>query len=237
MNYNMIDIILVVFALLFVVNGFRRGFIMSLFNLIGTIIAFFAALKFTYVVQTVFLNQTNIFEFIYKNIVTRVSSMMELIPVKGLNLETIFKGYSKLPFDIQKMLDEYLIKSNILISPVNYSDVLAEKITGIIIYALSFIVTFLVAYLLLMIVAGILNTLFKAPILNLANRFLGGVLGLGKAVVIIYIIFALASPFIVISETSNPLTTAIIESKASEVFLENNIILNYLSYKGVVINQ
>jgi hypothetical protein len=36
------------------------------------------------------------------------------------------------------------------------------------------------------------------------------------------------------SKPDNLLTTTILESKSSEFFYENNIILNYLTYKGTL---
>jgi hypothetical protein len=162
---------------------------------------------------------------------------LELLPGNDIDLKMIFKGYERLPIDIQKLLDEYIVKNSSLVPTLEYGDILAEKITIILIHAVSFIITFLVIYFLLMVVAGIMNTIFKAPILNLANRFLGGALGTIKAIVMLYIIFAIASPFVALSENDNKITTAILDSKSSEYFYENNIVLNYLTYKGIINNR
>ncbi|MBG0765744.1 MAG: hypothetical protein H0S78_12880, partial [Tissierellales bacterium] len=52
--------------------------------------------------------------------------------------------------------------------------------------------------------------------------------------VILYLVFALATPFIMFSDKDNTFTNMVLESKSSEIFYENNLVLNYLSYKDII---
>jgi uncharacterized membrane protein required for colicin V production len=233
MEFNVIDIVVVVFILLVLGNGFRKGLIMSLFDLVGLIASFFIAWKYHYIVRDFFIERTGIVNFINDNISTKISNIIGDLPSKELDLGSIFKGFEKLPSDIQRIMENFM-QTSIGETAEVYAQSMSDKITNVFLIIISFTVAFLMAYLILMIVAGVLNVLFKAPVLNTANKLLGGLFGLLKAVVLLYIVFAIASPFIAISEKDNIITTEILESKSSEVFYENNLILNYLTYKGIL---
>lgn len=233
MEYNVIDIIVLLFILLVVGNGFRKGLIMSLFDLVGLIASFIISWNYYYLVKDFLVKRTGLVDFINNNISAKISEVLADLPGTDLDLGSIFNGFGKLPFDIQRIMEDFL-QSSIKETAADYAISMSDKITNIFIVIISFTVAFLIAYLLLMIIAGVLNIMFKAPVLNMANKLLGGLFGLLKAVVLLYIVFAIASPFIAMSEKENMFTTEILESKSSEVFYENNLILNYLTYKGAL---
>lgn len=234
MEYNVIDIVVLVFVLIILGNGFRKGLIMSLFDLVGLIASLIIAWKYYYIVKDFLVERTGIVDFINENISSRISDILAEFPGKDLDLGSIFKGFGKLPFDIQRIMEDFL-QTSIQETAVDYAQTMSDKITNVFLVIISFTVAFLIAYLILMIAAGVLNVMFKAPVLNMANKLLGGLFGLLKAIVLLYIVFAIASPFIAMSEEDNIVTSEILESKSSEVFYENNLILNYLTYKGVLV--
>ncbi len=233
MEFNIIDIVVAVFILLVLGNGFRKGLIMSLFDLVGLVASFLIAWKYHYIVRDFFIERTGIVDFINNNISTKITDIIGNLPNKELDLGGIFKGFGKLPFDIQRIMEDFL-QTSIGDTAEAYAQSMSDKITNVFLIIISFTVAFLITYLILMIVAGVLNVLFKAPVLNTANKLLGALFGLLKAVVLLYIVFAIVSPFIAMSEKDNIITTEILESKSSEVFYENNLILNYLTYKGIL---
>lgn len=231
MDFNIIDIIVIVFVILILANGFRKGLIMSLFDLVGLIVSFFISWKYYYIVKDFLIQRTGLVDFLNNNLSNKISGLIENLPVSEIDLGNIFHGFGKLPFDIQRIMGEFL-QSSIGNTTSEYAYSMSEKITDVVLVIISFTVTFLIVYLGLMIVTGVLNIMFKAPVLNIANKLLGGVFGLLKAIVLLYIIFAVASPFIAMSHVDNNITGEILESKSSEIFYENNLILNYLTYKG-----
>jgi uncharacterized membrane protein required for colicin V production len=99
---------------------------------------------------------------------------------------------------------------------------------------ISFTIALLFTFLIIFVIANVLNTIVKMPVLNLANKLLGGVFGALKTAVILYLVFALATPFIMFSDKDNTFTNMVLESKSSEIFYENNLVLNYLSYKDII---
>lgn len=234
MHYNIVDILLIVFILILFVNGFRRGLIMAVFDFIGVMIALLIAWKYNNIVNTFMFEKTGIAKYINENISSKLTKILSDIPLDKFNIGNILKGYEKLPFDIQKLLDNFIGQGNSVNSFSSYTDGLADKITYIFVLAIGFAVTFLIAYLILIIVVGVLGNLLKTPVLNIANKILGGTFGVLKSIVLLYIIFAIATPFIAMSKENNDITTEILSSKSSEIFYENNLILNYLTYKGIL---
>jgi len=117
---------------------------------------------------------------------------------------------------------------------VGNTAVLSDKITAIIMIFISFTIAILFSFLILFIIANAVNAVVKAPVLNLANKVLGGATGIVKSVLILYLIFALATPLIMFSYKDSKITDKILESTSGEIFYENNIILNYLSYKDII---
>ena len=104
MEYNVISIVVLNFDLLVVGNGFRKGLIMSLFDLVGLVASFFIAWKYYYIVEDFFRERTGVADFINNNISSKIAAFIDEIPGADLELESIFKGFGKLPFDIQRIM-------------------------------------------------------------------------------------------------------------------------------------
>jgi uncharacterized membrane protein required for colicin V production len=109
--------------------------------------------------------------------------------------------------------------------------VYVDKISVIVVRSISFIITFLAVYIVLIILSDIINLVFKLPGLNFTNRMFGGAAGILKSVIMLYILFALCSPIIGFMP-DNSVTSAIKNSESGNYLYENNVILNYLSYMG-----
>lgn len=109
--------------------------------------------------------------------------------------------------------------------------IFVDNMSLLVIRSISFVVTFLAIYAILLILTTIINTVMKLPLLNLTNRLLGAFMGIVKSVILLYLIFALATPLISFMY-DKPLAQSVLDSESSKIFYDNNIILNYLSYKG-----
>jgi uncharacterized membrane protein required for colicin V production len=234
MNVNFIDAIIGVALLLALFDGVRRGLIMTLFELIGLIGAFFIAFYNYPHIQLLIEKHTALYRMIHDTIGDKFAQVIEKLPFSDPTPGDFFKGFDRLPFDLQKILNDQGSTLGISDSAAAYGEQLATQITNLMLVIISFTLTFLATYFLLIIIANILNTLFKAPVLNTANKVSGGVLGLIKGLAMLYLIFAIASPFIAVSKPENRLTSAVLESKSSELFYENNLILNYMTYRGIL---
>jgi uncharacterized membrane protein required for colicin V production len=148
-------------------------------------------------------------------------------------MNDLFKGFDKLPFDIRMMFND-MIASGDGSGIVSNTSSIADQVTNMIMIFISFTIALLFTFLIIFVIANVLNTIVKMPVLNLANKLLGGVFGALKTAVILYLVFALATPFIMFSDKDNTFTNMVLESKSSEIFYENNLVLNYLSYKDII---
>ncbi|MGD9568237.1 MAG: CvpA family protein [Sedimentibacter sp.] len=217
MNY--IDIIIIVFAGYSCFQGYRRGFIKTLFDTLGVVVAFFASKEFYYITENFLLNNTKLF--------VKVRDFFE--DKMSVKLLETFEESKDIPAELKNVL------SNIInVGDVTQADtftVFVDNISIILIRSISFVITFLVIYAILVLISNLINVIFKLPLLNLTNRIFGAGTGLIKSVIVLYIIFALSSPLIGFLQDSQ-LTQNILSSESSKIFYDNNLILNYLSYKG-----
>ena len=217
MNYN--DILIIVFAGYSCLQGYRRGFIKTLFDTVGVVVAFFLSRELYYVAENIILNNTKMFvkihDFFEKNI-------------SGRLLETFHESMN-IPAELKKVLSNVINTKDVVGGDT--LSVFIDNISIILIRSISFIITFLVIYALLVLLSSFINAIFKLPLLNFTNRIFGAVTGILKSAIVLYIIFALSSPMIGFLQ-DNKLAQGVLESESSKMFYDNNIILNYLSYKG-----
>ncbi len=217
MNY--IDIIIIIFVGLACFQGYRRGFIKTLFDTIGVIAAFFLSKEFYGVSENFILNNTKMFVKVHDFLEDKLS----------VKLMETFDESVNIPAELKNVLSN-IINTSDVVGTDNFT-VFIDNISIILIRSISFVITFLVIYAILVLISNFINVIFKLPLLNLTNRIFGAGTGLLKAVIILYIIFALSSPLIGFLQDGK-LAQGILNSESSKIFYDNNILLNYLSYKG-----
>lgn len=217
MNY--IDILIVVFAGLSCFQGYRRGFIKTLFDTVGVIVSFFLSKELYYLAENFLLNNTKLFVKIHDFFESKMSEKL---------LET-FETSSNIPAELKNVLSNIISVGDV--AQADTFAVFVDNISIIVIRSMSFVITFLVIYAALVLVSNFINVIFKLPLLNLTNRIFGAGTGLIKSFIVLYIVFALSSPLIGFLQEGR-IAQDILNSESSKIFYDNNIILNYLSYKG-----
>lgn len=225
MNY--VDVIVIIFIGLIVFEGYRKGLVKMLFELAGMIIAFFLSKKLSFIIVNVLTEKTKFYGIVHDFFQTKAQWLTEFIQKGTTDAITKMQEGIKLPQEMKSLLMQSF-KGEVSIGSF---DAFVNQLTDFAIKSLGFVITFLIAYSLLLIVANLIDAFFKLPILNLSNKVGGAVIGLGKSMILLYIIFALASPLIAFVADSK-FVKEVNKSVSSEVFYKNNIILNYLSYKG-----
>lgn len=217
MNY--IDILIIIFIVYSCFQGYKRGFIKTFFDTLGAVIAFFLSREFYHPVEDFLMNNTKLFVKVHKFFESNVSERI---------VET-FDESLHIPVELKNILGNIINTGNT--AQADTFSVFVDNISIILIRSISFIITFLVVYALLVLLSNFIDIIFKLPILNLTNRLIGAVTGILKGVFILYIIFALASPLIGFMQDSK-FVQNVLNSKSSNIFYENNLILNYLSDEG-----
>lgn len=217
MNYIDIAVLIIIGFSCF--QGYRRGFIKTLFDTLGVLVAFFLSKEVSHIMEEFLMNNTKLF--------TRVHDFIE--NKSSINFMESADKLFNLPVELQNILSN-IIKTGDLTQADTFQ-VFVNNISIIVVRSVSFIITFLVIYALLVVLSNLINIIFKLPVLNITNRVFGAGTGFVKGVIMLYIIFALASPIIGFMQ-ENDIAKGVLSSESSKIFYSNNIILNYLSYKG-----
>ncbi|MDD4089477.1 MAG: CvpA family protein [Tissierellia bacterium] len=208
-----IDVIIVIFAGYLFFQGYRKGFILTVFDTLGVVISFFLSREMYHFAEDFLLNNTKLFVKLHDYFEAKLST-------------STFNNIGKIPVELQKFVN------NIMASEASDTfAIFVDNMSLLVIRSISFVVTFLAIYAILLILTTIINTVMKLPLLNITNRLLGALMGIVKGVILLYLIFALSTPLISFMQ-DKPLAQSVLNSESSKIFYDNNIILNYLSYKG-----
>jgi len=216
---NFTDILIVIFVGCSCFQGYRRGFIKTLFDTLGVIVAFFVSKEFYYLVENFLLNNTKLFVKVHDFFESKVSE----------NIVDTFQNPVHLPAELQNVISNILNSGEV--AQTDTFSLFVDNISLILIRSISFIITFLIIYVVLVLLSNFINVIFKLPLLNITNRLFGAGTAILKSVILLYLIFALSSPLISFMQDSE-LAKNVLNSESSKIFYDNNILLNYLSYKG-----
>ncbi len=227
MNY--IDIIIIIFIGMTCFEGYRRGFIKMLFDTIGLIAAFLLSKEFYYIAEQFLSEKTRLYYKVHEFFENKAVGLTEILQNNSDNIANSFREALKLPIELQNFISHIFVSETT--SGAENFEIFVDKISIIVVRSISFLITFLIIYIILLIIVNLINIIFKLPVLNLTNRLFGSAIGFLKSIIILYIIFALSSPVIGFIQ-NNFLIDGILSSEASKIFYDNNLILNYLSYKG-----
>lgn len=226
---NFVDIIIIIFIGLTCFEGYKRGFIKTLFDTIGLIVSFLISKEFYYIIEKFLLKNTKLFVKIHDFFEIKAAGLTEILQNSSGNIANSFREALKLPVELQNVVSDIFISNSV--SNVDPFTIFVDRISVLLIRSISFLITFLIIYVILVIASNFINVIFKLPGLNLVNRLLGAATGVLKSIIILYIAFALCSPLIGFVQ-NNMFIDGILKSESSKIFYNNNLILNYLSYKG-----
>lgn len=177
--------------------GLYKGFVTSLLGLICLFIAMFAAYSIGPVIATAILKNESIVDTLvhYTDASSRLGDLdLSMRAVAGLDSGTLSDIVARVefpaPFDalLSGNMAQQVFQT---IGSVNVSEYINQTIVTSIVSVLSYVVTFVVAYTALTLLAGLIGYMFKFPSLRQLDAILGGVLGGVRGVFLVYILFAL----------------------------------------------
>lgn len=219
MSNFVLIMVLVIFAACFYV-GSRKGLVRTVFSLFSSIVVLLAGT----VISPVLSNQLRNNEKIFNAISTKIEKSLENYQKNNANpvnnkgkqdnskikkndinkisenefyLPANFLGGNKVVKEIISdiLKNEYFTKAKEEIQKeVNHR--VAIYLTGIVINSVTFILVYFLLSVGLYILSKVLNIISKLPVLNELNRIGGGIAGLVKGLVIVWLIFTLMTVFI-----------------------------------------
>ncbi|HOA20705.1 MAG TPA: CvpA family protein, partial [Sedimentibacter sp.] len=130
-----IDVIILIFTGYLFFQGYRKGFILTVFDTLGMIISFFLSKRFYYIGEDFLLNNTKLFVKLHDYFEVKLSP-------------SAFNNLSKIPVELQKFVN------NIMASETSDTfAIFVDNLSLLIIRSISFIVTFLSIYAILLILS------------------------------------------------------------------------------------
>ena len=192
-----LDVILVLIVLFVAWRSAKRGFVRTLIEMVGYVLAIVLAFS-----MASFLSKQIYESFVRPSIVKTIEA--NLGDFNGDNLSKVFNniknnipsymltaaGYNS---EIESKIADEIVnsKSNTSKAAADITDQLAKPAMT---YILNIILIFILFFLFMLVVrflAKVLNSLFNVPVLGTVNTLLGGILGIFKGVIIALLLCAL----------------------------------------------
>ena len=225
---NIIDIAILAVLAVSVLYGMYRGFIsgvLSVAALIGS-----AALAFAMSGELAAWlqgNQTLVSTLLYyTDAGSRIGDLeLSLLPASQVTqtaLARILSG-AKLPSAFESA---FLSALGAAPSAMTVSDLLSNTIVSVSLSILSFLICFLLSYIVLSFVIHLINYVFELPVLRHLDALAGGLFGLVRGALLLFILFALV-PIVLAVAPVEPLQAMIDQSRLAPLF-DSRIILSIL---------
>lgn len=175
-------------------RGYKRGFIREVVSFFFIFLSITVSWAINPYVNDFLLNNTPVYEMIQENCRNFVSSRQkdeeENIDISEDEKQNSFIEGLELPELLQKGLEsnntehvyEYLAVDD-------FREYVSEALARMIVNGLSFLVSYMLASIILRIGTWILNLLAGLPVLRGANKLAGGLVGLVKGVLFVWIAF------------------------------------------------
>ena len=198
MTYLVYDLIIVALLLFFLWRGYRKGFVMTLCSFLAIFVAFIGASMVSNalaepVTQTIRpLVEESIYRLLEEQQVeVNVSSLLNSgmmgeiqIPLEealtALKESSVYKGFAD---TIQEA-----VESGMVAAGANAAIVVVDYIARQVAHGFLFVVSFGLIMILWSFMSRTLDLAFRLPVLSTLNRWCGGVLGLAKGGLIVFIL-------------------------------------------------
>lgn len=227
MNFNIVDIIIVAVLGFSLVSGMYKGFIASGLTAVGFVGAWFGAMNFYPQLATVIMNNKSLMDVLryyldagtlFKTpslgtqLVSNITSDAAMLE-RAIN-ELTAANVPKVITDAFRLnVTSQLFKS---LDLNTFTDYLNQTIWGAAVNVLSFVIVFLVAYIVLMLIVNLLNSVFHFPLLRHFDWLLGGVFGLARGYVIMMLLLAIV-----------PMLLSVLNMPAINNMMQGSLLMQY----------
>lgn len=217
---NWLLIVVIVLLIGYAVSGIKRGFIKTIFSLASIIVALILTILLSPTVNDMLTKNEKIYGKISEN-VEKVFALKEA-EVEDTDQEDLINDLP-LPASIKETLIENKNKGI-----ENINEYIVDYMTGIIINALAFILTFIVIRILLWAISLALDLISKLPVLNQINKAAGLAAGILHGLIIVWLLFILLTVFGG-SEFGQKAFAMIDDSVILSTIYNNNLLLGFIT--------
>ncbi len=178
------------------VRGYRRGFIRELVSTVFVLLALVLVWVINPHINTFIRENTPLEEAIQNQCKKMVTQQTDSSP--GMNAqdqENLLEGLSLPDLLTDGLRDNNTAETYKYLSVTSFVDYVSGYLSETIVNGVSFVVSFLLATLLIRMVTYALDVLARFPILNGINRLTGALVGLAKGVIFVWIAFLIITIF------------------------------------------
>ncbi len=223
MNWLLL-VVLVVLGF-YVWRGYHNGLVKTVFAIFTMIIALIAATVFSPFLSNVLQDNESIYGFIEEkvNSVVNVDQEVQSKAEEQLSIDNMpFPDYFK---EVLFENNNNVIYDEMNIS--NFDDYISGYITRMILNALSYFIIFLTVFIVLKVIANILDIISKLPIINAVNKMAGLAVGLIQGLIVIWILCIILN-ILSSTELGNTLFKMVSESPVLSFIYNNNLLVHYV---------
>lgn len=224
MNWTLIISIAIILVFTFI--GRRKGFVKTIFVLFSSIVVFALTCIANPFVKDLLVSSDAIYNVVYDNV--NIESEKDLSTgedckeyIEGMNLPSVLED------KLTQVSDSFF--NSLDQASDSCEEFLSDKITVLILSAISFIITYILIFLAVSLIGKALNIIVKLPVLNFANKLLGGIAGFLGGVAIVMIFMSVMS-FLTSTAVGGMVMSDIKSSTVLGFIYENNIFTSVVSY-------
>ncbi|MGM0379432.1 MAG: CvpA family protein [Bacillota bacterium] len=226
---NTLDIIIIIFIIINLFFGWKKGLILSIFDLGGIIVSFFLTKRYFKKFSELLLKNVDWVKNLQNNMALKIQNTyiddQEIISkIKDDN----FLKELNLPSTLETKFNQLMI-NNDLSKMTNLDETLSKIIVEAIVHLVAFIVLFVLLLLIIKIIGLVINQLFQLPGLKGINQFGGLLFAFIKSNILIMVFMAI----VVLLESLGVdigIKNLINNSKIGRVYYHNNILLYLINY-------
>lgn len=226
MNWILIAVIVIVAVLGWL--GMKKGLIKMVFSLVSTIVALLVAMLISPVVAGMMKSNEAIVGFFDEKIGAIVDFSAEEAQEETENGQASLIEELPLPETFKELiLENNTAESYISMQAQNFEDYVCRQITNVIINAIAFVITLILAVIALVFLCNTLNLLAKLPLLRQINAIAGLAAGVAEGVLLVWVLFVILTMFAG-SEFGRDALGMITENPLLEFLYENNMVSKFI---------
>lgn len=227
MNWILIAVIVIIGALAFI--GFKKGLIKMVFSLVSTIAALLIAMLFSPVVSGMMKSNDAIVGFFDEKIAAVVDFSSEEVKEETEEEQQSWIDSLPLPETFKQSISENNTEENYLSMQVDrFEEYACRQITNMIINAIAFVVTLVLAIIALAILCKTLDLLAKLPLLKQINAAAGLAAGAAEGLLVVWILFVILTMFAG-TEFGSEAMGMIAENPLLDFLYKNNMVSKFIA--------
>lgn len=194
---NVIDYVIIAIVVVSLLYGLYRGFITSVLGLLSLFASMFIAYTLgPTLASTIYQNETVVSTLVhYTDAASRVGDLdLSRLQVASLDAQTISQIVERvnLPAPLDTLLSNNMAGQVFAsLNSLDVSEYINQTIVTAVVSILSYLVVFIVAYVALSLISGLIGYVFHFPTLKHMDALLGGAFGVIRGIFVVYVLFAL----------------------------------------------